>query len=272
MSFAALEKSIADGAPVRLYLFELGGNQRWAYCTADRAVSLLGITYQPAAISDDGIRMTGEASADTLRITAPVDLAVAVPWRTVPPSDEVFVTIRDTHHGLGSTAADSDVVWVGAISGVRWPQDDRCELSCETLFASMRRPGLKLTYQRSCPHSVYDAECRVSRVLHAQTATITSLDGAAIVHNAAGAGTYAGGFIEWQLNGRTERRGIDTEAGQKLTLLGGTAGLAVGGNVTLYPGCDGTSTMCQGRFANMPNYGGFRHMPGKSPFDGDPVF
>lgn len=272
MSFASREISISEGQPVRLYLFELGGNQRWAYCTADRAVTLLGVTYRPSAIQDDGIRMTGEASADMLKITAHGDLAVAALWRTVPPSDEVFVTVRDTHHGLGATAADADVVWVGRISGVRWPQDDRCELSCETLASSMNVPGLKLTFQRSCPHSVYDSECRVSRVLHAQLATITGLDGASIQHNAAGAGTYAGGFVEWQANGRTERRGVDTEVGQKLTLLGGTAGLAIGATVTLYPGCDGTSGICDGRFANMDNYGGFRHMPGKSPFDGDPVF
>ncbi len=272
MSFDTQEKSIADGKPVRLYLFELGGNQRWSFCTADRAITLLGITYRPMAISDDGIRMTGEASADTLKVIAPADLAVAALWRSVPPSDEVFLTIRDTHHGLGSTAADADVCWVGSIAGVRWPQDDRCEVICESLSSSMRRPGLRLTYQRGCPHSVYDVECRASRVLHAVQAAITGLDGASIQHNAAGSGVYAGGFIEWQSNGRTERRGIDIEAGQKLTLLGGTAGLAVGGLLTLYPGCDGSSTVCNGRFNNMPNYGGFRHMPGKSPFDGDPVF
>ena len=272
MSFASRETSTSGAQPVRLYLFELSATQRWAYCTADRPITLLGITYRPSAIQDDGIRMTGEASADMLKITAPGDLAVAGLWRTVPPSDEVFVTVRDTHYGLGATAADADVVWVGSISGVRWPQDDRCELSCETLASSMNVPGLKLTFQRSCPHSVYDSECRVSRVLHAQQASITGLDGASIQHNAAGAGTYAGGFVEWQTNGRIERRGVDTEVGQKLTLLGGTAGLAIGATVTLYPGCDGTSGICHGRFANMDNHGGFRHMPGKSPFDGDPVF
>ena len=34
MSFTARETSLHDGQPVRLYLFELGGNQRWAFCSA----------------------------------------------------------------------------------------------------------------------------------------------------------------------------------------------------------------------------------------------
>lgn len=270
MSFTSLENSLADGRPVRLYLFELGANQRWAYASADRDIPFNTIVYQDKQLSDDGIRMTGEASADTLRITAPADLAVAQLWRTVPPSDEVFVTIRDTHFGVLDNEAE--VVWVGSISAVRWPQDDRCELICESLSTSMRRPGLRLAYQRGCPHSVYDAECKASRVLHRQAATIAALDGQHITHGAPGAGTYAGGFMEWQSNGRTERRGIGAEAGQKLELLGGTAGLTLGMAITLYQGCDGTSAICDSRFANMDNNGGFRHMPGKSPFDGDPVF
>lgn len=272
MSFESREASRSDGQPVRLYLFELGVGNRWGFAAADRAVTHQSVTYKPSAISDDGIRLTGEASADTLRITAPADLAPAALFRATPPAEEVFVTLRDTHWGEPDAPASARVVWVGTISSVRWPQDDRCELVCESLSASMRRPGLRLTYQRSCPHSVYDTECGVDRALHRVSATIMALDGASITHNAAGAGTYAGGFVEWTAGGRTERRGIDAESGQVLTLLGGTHGLALGATVMLYQGCDQTSATCHNRFNNMDNFGGFRHMPGKSPFDGDPAF
>lgn len=272
MSFETRERSIFDGQPVRLYLFELGALNRWGFAAADRAVTLQGVTYKPLAISDDGVRLTGQASADTLRITAPADLAPAQLFRATAPAEEVFVTLRDTHWGEADAPASSRVVWVGSISGVRWPQDDRCEVSCESLSASMRRPGLRLTYQRGCPHSVYDGECGVNRELHRVSATVTALDGARLTHNGAGAGTYAGGFVEWTAGGRTERRGIDAEDGQVLTLLGGTHGIALGSAVWIYQGCDQTSTTCHNRFSNMDNYGGFRHMPGKSPFDGDPVF
>lgn len=272
MSFTARETSLHDGQPVRLYLFELGSNQRWAYCTADRSITLQAITYVPLAISDDGIRMTGQASADTVKITAPQDLEPAQLFRGAPPSDEVFVTIRDYHWGEADAAGSAVVAWIGSITGVRWPQDDRCELSCDSLSASMRRPGLRLTYQRGCPHSVYDTECGANRELHKVQATVSAMDGASITHNAVGAGVFSAGFIEWQSNGLMERRGIDGENGQAITLLGGTSGLSVGQAVNLYEGCDQSSATCANRFNNMDNYGGFRHLPGKSPFDGDPVF
>jgi hypothetical protein len=42
--------------------------------------------------------------------------------------------------------------------------------------------------------------------------------------------------------------------------------------VAAYPGCPRTIAVCDARFANHLRYGGVPHLPGKSPFDGDPVF
>lgn len=270
MSFSAVETSLQNGRPVRLYLFELA-SKRWAFCAADRAIAWQGDTYKPLAIDDDGIRMTGQTSADTLRIKAPVDLAPAQLFRATSPSEEVFVTIRDYHYGSADLADSAVVAWIGSISSVRWPREDTSELACNSLSASMSRPGLRLTYSRSCPHSVYDSECRVDRALHQTELTVTALNGQDFSHGQIG-GALAGGFFEWTADGLTERRGIEAESGQTLTLLGGTFGLAVGMTVQAFRGCDQSSATCSGRFNNMDNYGGFRHMPGKSPFDGDPVF
>ena len=77
MSFTARETSLHDGQPVRLYLFELGANQRWAFCSADRAITLQAITYAPLAISDDGIRMTGRRARANPRC--------CWPWRVCSP-------------------------------------------------------------------------------------------------------------------------------------------------------------------------------------------
>jgi hypothetical protein len=49
-------------------------------------------------------------------------------------------------------------------------------------------------------------------------------------------------------------------------------GIAVGQAVTLYPGCDHTTTTCDGKFSNLNNYGGFPHIPTKNPFGGSPIF
>jgi hypothetical protein len=69
-----------------------------------------------------------------------------------------------------------------------------------------------------------------------------------------------------------ERRGIESHSGATFTVLGSTAGLDVGDYITAYPGCGRTRAECKNKFNNLPNYGGFAHLPGKSPFEGDPVF
>lgn len=273
MSFTARELSLYNGMPLRLYLFERGAMHRWAYTSADREILWQGNRYAAKAITDDGIRMTGQASADTLKITGPADLAPAALYRAAPPGDEVFLTIRDYHYGEADVPASAQVAWIGSISAVRWPQRDRCEIVCDSLSASMQRTGLRLTYERSCPHTLYDTACGVNRDLYKTTATITALDGARITCALADGSIYAGGYVEWDTaGGARDRRGIEAATGGVLTLLGGTFGLRLGQAITLYQGCDQSSATCSGRFGNMDNYGGYRHMPGKSPFDGTPVF
>lgn len=275
MSFQSREISVATGQPVRLYLFERGAT-RWAYCSADRQITFQGYAYDPVAISDDGIRMTGEASADTLKITAPTDLPPARLFRGAPPSAEIWLTVRDIHYGETDIPGNGQVVWFGSIATVRWPQVDRSEISCQSLGASNQRPGLRLTWDRECPYTVFDGRCGAPRAAFRVGAAVVSLDGAAInVPAAAGyaAGWFSGGWVEWAIDGgEVERRGIESHSGSVLTLLGGTDGLASGMTVGVYPGCDGLIQTCNDKFANTDNCGAIKDLPGKSPFDGNPVF
>lgn len=275
MTFTSRELSVADGRPVRLYEFRRGA-QRWAWCGADRDINVQAIAFKAAAISDDGVRLTGETTADVLTITGPATLEVAQLYRGAPPSAEVAVTVRDFHHGDPDQAASVRVVWVGSIAGVRWPQPDRAAIACQSLTASMDRPGLRLTWERSCPHTLFDRRCGVDRNAYAVATTVQAMDGAGISNGALAAfpdGTFSGGFVEWPVGGgEIDRRGVERHVGGELQLLGGTQGLVLGMTCTVYPGCRQTAEYCQGQFANIDNFGGFRHLPGKSPFDGDPVF
>lgn len=281
MSFDARESSIAAGQPIRLYEFALGATLRWRHTNADRDIEHDGKTFATSAISDDGIRQTGQASADMLVITAPANLAVAQRFRALPPSAEIALTIWDIHYDDDEAV----VSWVGSIAMVRWPQLDRCQISCEPLGVSMQRTGLRMTYQRSCPHSLGDRLCTVDLEVYRVEATIKSMTGATIVCHGWGdlpiplltwLPLLAGGYVEWLVDGEPERRGITAQqAGfldTTLTLMGGTAGLQVGDVVQLYPGCPGTLAACNDVYDNLLNYGGFPHIPGRSPFDGNPIF
>lgn len=168
--------SLSSSQPVRLYQFDRSATMVWRYTSADRTISYGGHEWAPQPIIDDGIRMTGEASADTLEITLPAALPVAQLFRATPPSEEIFVTIYD--YDIGDV--DAGVSWVGSVSAAKYPTIGQAQLVCNSLSASMGRDGLRLRYERSCPHSVYDGECEVDKTLHAFSCRVTALTGTTV--------------------------------------------------------------------------------------------
>ena len=271
MTFNSPENSLADGQPVRLYLFERGLT-RWGYTDADRDITFETVTYRSLQISDAGIRDSGDPDADAFEITAPADLAPAQLYRGIAPTTEVFVTVRDTHYG----ESDAQISWMGSIYGVNWPAIDRCKITCQSIAASFEQPGLRLVWGRNCPYSLYDTDCRVNRDLYAVEAVIDSLNAGSIeVSEFAGFadGYFDGGYIEWPIGPALyERRGIESHVGSSAAMFGGTTGLPPGGTITAYPGCARIAQVCNDKFDNIENYGGDPHRPDRSPFDGNPVF
>lgn len=273
MTFSARENSLANAQPIRLYQFTRGVVQ-WCYASCDRDVSHLSHIYAALAggISDDGISQGGEASTQNVKITAPASLPVAQLFRGIPPSDVIDVAIFDRHYGETEYRAS----WIGEIQQVTFPAVDRCQIICSPESVSMQGQGLRLRWERPCPHCVYERGCTVDRELFRVNGTIIATDGATIDASAFSGypvGYFNAGYIEWPLgDGNYERRAIEAHSGTELTIFGGTSGLPLGQALAAFPGCDQTPTMCQTRFNNYLNYGGFPSMPGRSPFDGNPVF
>lgn len=271
MSFFSRETSISAGRPITLYEFQRD-ILRWRYTSADRNQVFQTQTFEAIAISDDGRRRTGEASADALKVIVPYNNPVARMYRGAPPADEIFLIIRELH----KDEPEFRVSWTGSVQGVRFPSPERAEIICQSTNASMERAGLWLGYERGCPYSVYDLNCGVDPQNFAVEAIIQSIDGATIssgTFDAQEDGYFAGGYVEWPIgSGAFERRGIEQHVGSVLTLLGGTDGLVNGQGVTAYPGCPRIIEVCDKRFDNKDRFGGHPHMPGKSPYDGDPIF
>lgn len=269
MSFDTAERSLAEGAPLRLYQFSRG-TLAWHYASGDRDVTHHARVFETVrgGITDDGIRQTGQSQPDQLVITAPADLEVAQLYRGAPPSSEVALTVFARHAGVN----DYLVAWSGGVRSVRWPRLDRCAITCAPLSTRMDMVGLRLAWERGCPHALYSAACGVSAALWRVESTVQSMDGAAISNGTFAAypeGYFSGGYLEWSIGGgEYDRRGIERHTGSTLTLLGGSAGIALGAAVRAYPGCKQTTTSCKA-FANLPNFGGIPHLAGTSPFDGN---
>ncbi len=278
MPFIDIEKSREDGRPVALYEFTLN-TIVWRYTSADDAIIANGNTYEPAAISDDGEKQTGETLNDALSITAPTWVGPAQVFMSGSPSRNIAVTKLVKHE----TNAETKVVFKGEISQVNYPMPGRCKITCETLASTMKREGLRFGWQRLCTHSLYDPlTCKVDKAAWGRTFTVVGLNGrtaSLLLPVGVASGVFDNGFIEWvhPIRGveytpvETWTMAIAAGVSGRVVFLTEPVDLFVGATGTIYPGCNFTPASCQA-FGNYANYGGIPDMPGKSPFDGTPVF
>lgn len=271
MAFGDIESSIDEGRPVRLYAFMLG-DKTWRYTSADKDITAGGHLWTAKAMKDSGVRSTGDASSDALTIEAESTVAPAQMFMTTPPSRSIQVTILEKHDG----AADTIATYAGEVTQVSFPMPGVCRITCETISASLRRQGLRLGYQRQCPYALYDPlTCKAPKEPNGTPFIVMNVVGNDVVMlDLAGKadGFFDTGFIEFQHPAKgLEFRAIEVHKGLVLTMFGGTDDIFPGMTGTAYRGCQFTPASCKS-FNNYPNYGGFEDMPGKSPFDGNPVF
>lgn len=270
MSFDTLERSSYEARPRALYEFKLGESS-WKYGSGEIDTVVDGVgTFSALVIKDEGFKESGSPDNEDVKISLPRTTAVAMLYRVLAPSQPVFVVMRRYNVG----ADDAPVVWVGTIKSSKTVGLNEIELTCRVAAASLDRPGLRLGWQRTCPHALYDHRCTVDANAYRVEIPIESLSGSAIFSTAISAlapAAFTGGYIEFPLNGGIERRAIEMQTGPSLGLLEGTTAMTTGLRVTAYPGCARTIEACK-KYNNLPNYGGFNYMPGKSPFDGTPVF
>ncbi|SON54314.1 hypothetical protein HDIA_0773 [Hartmannibacter diazotrophicus] len=271
MTFEVIENSNYGGRPVILYEF-IHGTAHWYYARAEEDVSVGGNTYVAEAISDDGFAQSEDASTDTITIRVPKTNVIAAMMNGAPPSEDIWVQVRKHHYG----DTDAPIEGIYRIVSRKAVDSITVELSGLPLTAGYKTPGLRLTWGRQCPHSLYDRNCTVSKSAFGVSLEVDAIAGATVISDVLATypdGWFAGGFFEWaRFDGALDRRGIDGHIGPTFAILGTATGLSVGDWITVYPGCARTRDHCRNKFANLPNYGGFPHLPGKSPFSGDPVF
>lgn len=271
MTFDYTERSNYDGIPTMLYEFSLAGST-WNYSGGQRDVVLNGITYAALAVSNEGYSSSGDPGSDDMTVSISRDAAVTNLYVGTPPSEPVLLNIRTLHRG----DTDAPVVWAGSVKSGKQASQAEYQFTCNSLLSTLNRNGLRLSWGRQCPHALYDRSCKVDLAAFATAVQIGSVTGTSLSAAALaslGSGYLSGGFLSFTGDhGGTERRAIENHEGSRIDLLGATDGMSVGDWIMVHPGCDRTTATCETKFNNLPNYGGFPHLPNKSPFDGDPVF
>jgi uncharacterized phage protein (TIGR02218 family) len=263
-TYAQAEVSAHGGRPVEMFRF-VYGSQVWTYSSGPE-VEYNGETYVGYPIGRDEMQQTKDLHKSALEILLPRTSELSLLYLAGSPENIITVTVFRTHVGV----SDGPVVyWKGRIVSVEWPDPATAKLSCESVFTSLKRPGLRARYQRMCRHALYSEQCGVDKATYAVAGTVSAINAAKTVLTVSAAdamadGWYSGGMVETPTGGFLF---VTSHAGSSVTLANPCA-LAVSDVVTLYPGCARNRETCQGKFGNILNFGGWPWIPSRNPFDG----
>lgn len=262
-------------------LYKFAENEAvWNLTSADADEVFNGELYKSTAIGRSEVESKNELSRANLTITVSLDNEMGRRWlrNTGDSVVTLNVYVKDDVQTI--------VAWKGRLASVK-PNEKSIELYFESIFTSLRRPGLRLRYQKTCPHILYGPGCALDKESFAVTGEVTSVLGVNIKMPVAASytdGHFTAGMIE---SPDGTLRFITKHAGENLTLIrpleslieffnnggyGGGYGFGYGGTTArIFPGCDRLKETCSYKFDNLNNFGGFPFIPGKNPFGGSSI-
>lgn len=226
-------------------------------------------TYLPTTLKRTEIESKNQINKQSIDLSFSLDDTMARQWMIDNVESIVSLTIFEVD---GTDVATS---WKGRLASVKPNQSD-ITLSFESIFTSLRRPGLRARYLRSCRFSLYGRGCKLDMNGFAIPGIPTVVTGLNVT--VAAASSFPDGYFTAGMIAAADGtlRYITSHVGSTLVLIRRLPSLenalALGPTTcTLYPGCDRTRTICNTKFNNLPNYGGFDWIPTRNPFDGTSI-
>lgn len=265
MTYLADEQSVHNSEPIELYDFTRGAS-RFPYTSAAEDILFNSSIFTATAMERSKIEDSGELGRSSITVTMPRDTAFLIDYLVSPPSEVTTLTLYRKHRH--DDDASAVIIWIGRLLNLNW-LDSTVELECEPVFTSIRRLGLRRQYSRSCTHALYSNKCGVNNTAYKLTGQVIGLSSNVVSVNLAGShddNYYSGGYVQWDYQGRKEKKMILSQIGTSLTLGGFPVGLVGGDTVEIFPGCNHTMAACNDKFNNVLNYGGQPFIPVKNPF------
>lgn len=277
MSLAAIAALVTGARPYYLYLFRRGNAQYQFTSVKDTLtrtiIGVVGSTWLPLAISHGKIADSDQSFRSDLNITIPLSSSFADALVGTFDFDPVLVTI----YKGDLNSAEIVPIFKGRVLTAQPEESGICKLVCMTEIAALQRKGLSAVVQRPCRHVHYGRGCGLDlddwKI--ASDVVAISADGFTLEMSNANLqpdGYYRLGILEW--GSRFEM--MLGHSGNIVTLASVIPGLveqvALGVvPVFIAPGCSLSRSVCNTRFANILNFGGFPFIA-DNPFDGRQVF
>jgi uncharacterized phage protein (TIGR02218 family) len=257
--------------PRELYRFVEGATV-WTLTSSDTSVTYNSETYTPEAISRTEAESKNELSKSNIQIKMDLDNVMARRWLTENVDAVVSLTLFSQDDGT------TIVRWKGRLTSIK-PESSTITLIFESIFTSLRRPGLRLKFQRTCPHTHYGRGCNLNKEDWDVSGTVSAVSETTVVM--AVAGGYANGYFTAGMIEAPDGtlRFITNHVGTTLTLIRKVQSIldtfaSVGPGVMslrIFPGCDRTKETCSAKFNNLPNNGSCPFIPLKNPFSGSSI-
>lgn len=259
-----------------LFLF-VQDDKEWRFTNADRDITEGGQPFVSVPIGRDDFESSGDITKANLPIFIDRLNSLSQEFLAYVGEAITSVTVWKWDPDAGAFAVE----WKGRVSTDKIDGNE-VTLECESVFTSLRRPGLRARFQKTCRHALYDGGCKVNRELYAVEALWQVAQGSLLQVDAA-AGYADGWFTAGMVKAPDGTlRFILRHVGSLLTLsrpietlneftdgYGNNYGNNYGAStVVLYPGCDKLLSTCKNKFNNLNNYGGFPWIPTKNPFGG----
>lgn len=266
-----LAESAANSKPIELFTLARGADA-WYFTSHDVDVVRSGVTYRASLASRDAFKQSEESD----------DIITSVRIAARHPLGEelLFYGLNNAYGPLYFSLSLTDEVETTEMWNVFFGQatdlakhEAYAELTVKPSQNSLKRPMLRIVGGVQCNHVLYDSGCGVNMLDYEETVTITDASGGRIISvDPAPAdslpivlrgGSYAGGFLQFG----EQKWFIERNVLGGFVLMSAMSSSMVGEEVKIYKGCSRLYEICQSRFNNTRNFGGFPKWPIANPFD-----
>ncbi len=267
MTFDALENSREDGNVLELYEF-IFGTDTTRLTSYNQDIVFQGVTWTAIPISRGQVQNSVEQAINELKIDMPLSHPIPAQYIANVPGKVGSVRIFRAH--ADDPAEETILLFDGFVAQVGFDGALVATLSCSPSTSVFKRSGPRFNYQSLCNHVLYDSRCKILEAAFRFTGTVVAVSGRTIevsgLFAAEGADWTTSGFVRSPAGSTDDARLILAQSGDVLTLLNAFAESPIGGTVDVFAGCDHSLAICESKFANVINYGGFPFVPIKNPF------